>query len=134
MIPFKLGNSKSHKQECIPVECVPPARNRTVGGLPDKDLPPHPETHPRQRPPWTETPPSVNRITDRCKKHYLAKTSLWAVKIAFALVGNSVYLVGLKPFSGENLPHDKVTFNPAMLDWKLFQVEKKHRKVKKLEF
>ena len=41
------------KQECIPVGCVPPARNR-MAGLPDRDPPGH-------------TPSPVNRITDRCK-------------------------------------------------------------------
>ena len=40
----------NQEQECIPVGCVPPARNRTaVGGLPDRDPP-------GQRPPWMETP------------------------------------------------------------------------------
>ena len=43
------------KQECIPVGCVPPARNHTVGGLPDRD-PPGQKPPPKQRPPWTETP------------------------------------------------------------------------------
>ena len=43
------------QQECFPVGCEPPTRNRT-GGLPDRDPPFWTET-----PLWTETPPPLDR-------------------------------------------------------------------------
>ena len=52
-----LRKNTYYKQECIPVGCVPPARNRTasVGGGSSLTETPWTETPPR--PPWTETSP-----------------------------------------------------------------------------
>ena len=41
---------------------------------------------PLDRDPWTETPPPPNRITNRCKKHYLAAASLREVTIGYCPV------------------------------------------------
>ena len=56
-------------QECIPVGCVPPARNRMGRGSPqetpwDRD-PPWTETPLDRDTPWTETPPGQGYSADR---------------------------------------------------------------------
>ena len=87
------------KQECIPVGCVLPARNRMGGGLPDRHTPrqrptldrdprdrdPLGRDSPGQRPPPGQRSP-VNKITDRCK--YITVTSLRAIKKKQGLLGS----------------------------------------------
>ena len=80
------SSRKSGKpEECIPVGFVPPARYRTMGGggLPDSDplgqTPPDRDHPPGQRPSLDRDPPRTESQTG--VKHYLAATSLRAVKI-----------------------------------------------------
>ena len=91
-------------QECIPLGCVPPASHRTMGGLcPEGSLSKGSlcsrglcleglcpgGISPRGvsvqgmsvQGGLPDRDPPVSKITDRCKKHYLAATSLRAVKI-----------------------------------------------------
>ena len=61
-------NNHRHKQESIPVGCVPPARYRT-GGSPWA-------RPPGQRPPWTETPSPRQRPPGQ-RPHLWTETPLW---------------------------------------------------------